>query len=263
MSSSVVCPDCKRKLKVPETMRDKAFRCPACKAVISPLSKSRSTASDPESDEPDAPSPSRAMKTASSSRSASVPSRIRPPRDEEPVDDLEVVDEEPIRAKSSRKRRPTRKKSSTGLIVGLMMGGAALLIVLALGGGLVWILLRIKTIPESEWQVFAPPNSGCTVLMPGTPESKTLNILGITMTQYEVNRKKEDAYFGVATFDVPPQSLRPNLLEDVAKGARWRAGPSTRQRSDERNVYFLEELAGSRIPGQAAARNVYRTGVSR
>ena len=34
MSALVVCPDCKRKLKVPDTAVGKTIRCPACKAVI-------------------------------------------------------------------------------------------------------------------------------------------------------------------------------------------------------------------------------------
>jgi len=220
VSSFILCPECERKLKVPETMAGKAFRCPGCKTVIPPQTKRRSTDSDADSDESDAPSPSRAVKKEPSPRSASAPIRSRP-RDEEPVEDI-LEEEEPIREKPRRKRRPIRKQSSTGLIIGLIAGGVVLfLLVLGGGGGLLWyFLLRNKTIPQSEWQSFSPPNSGCTLLMPGTPVPQTLNILGITANTYQVERKKEDEFFAVTTFDIPPLFLRANILDDIANSSR-------------------------------------------
>src|SRR5262249_3363101 len=121
---------------------------------------------------------------------------------------------------SGGRKRP-RKKSSLGLVIGLIGGGVFLLALIVCGGvGTLLYFVLNKTIPETAWQTFSPPNSDCTILMPGTPVSHTSNILGITTTQYEVERKKEDAYFAVSIFDVPPQSLRPSLLDDVAKGSR-------------------------------------------
>jgi len=221
VSSFIICPDCKRKLRVPETMAGKSFRCPACKAVISPLTLSASADSDPDSDESDEPSPPRSIQKGPSSRAASALPRSQRPRDEELEEDIEPEEEEPVREKPLRKKRPKRKKSSAGLIVGLVAGGAVLLLlVMGAGGGVLWYLLRNKTIPQSEWQTFSPPNSGCTVLMPGTATEQTLNILGITAKTYQVERKKEDAYFAVTIFDISPLLLRPSLLEDVAKSSR-------------------------------------------
>lgn len=221
MSSIILCPECERKLKLPDTMVGKSVRCPGCKAIIPATSKPRSTASDPESDESDSPSPSRAVKTAPSPRSANALTRSRPPRGEEPEEDIEPDEEERVRAKP-RKKRPIRKKSSGGLIIGLVVGGVLLLLlVLGGGGGLIWYLLhRSKGIPQSEWQAFSPPNSGCTILLPGTPVEQSLNILGIMAKTYQVDRKKEDSFFAVTIFDVSPQFLRPSLLEDVANSSR-------------------------------------------
>ncbi len=217
VSSIIRCPECKRKLNLPEAMAGKSFRCPACKSIIPPMPKSRPAASELESDEPDAPTPSRLVKT----RDAAVPPRRRPPQDEEAEEDTELEEARPAREKPLRKNRPKRKKSSAGLIIGLVAGGVMLLLlVLGVGGGVLWYFLRNKTIPQSEWQTFSPPNGGCTVLMPGTPTPQTLNILGISAKTYQVERKKEDAYFALTIFDISPPFLRPSLLEDVARSSR-------------------------------------------
>lgn len=222
MSSIIVCPDCKRKLKVPETMAGKSFRCPGCKAVLSTSSGIRAAEDDPDRDESDTPDPSRAVKTAPSPRSAAALPRSRPPREEELEEDIEPEEEQPSRAKPPRKKRPIKKKSSTGLIIGLVAGGVVLLLlVLGGGGGALWyFVLRNKGIPQSEWQSFSPPNSGCTILMPGTPAQQSLNILGLTAKTYQVDRKKEDSFFVVTIFDVSPLFLRPSLLDDVANSSR-------------------------------------------
>ncbi len=199
----------------------KTIRCPVCKAFIPPESEPRSAASDAENAEPDAPSPSRAVKTTPSPRTVSTPSRDRPPSEEEPEEDIESAIEKPFLEKSSRKKRSIRKKSSAGLIIGLAAGGVVLLLlVLGTGAGLLWYFVRNKAIPEAEWQPCSPPNCGCTVLMPGAPVPQTMNILGLTMNQYQVERKKENAAFALAFFDVPPQALRPNILEDIANSSR-------------------------------------------
>ncbi len=103
--------------------------------------------------------------------------------------------------------------------MGLVAGGLVLL-VLGVGGQVPWHFHRNKTIPQSEWQTFSPSNSGCTVLMPGTPTQQTLNILGISAKTYVVERKKEDAYFELTVFDISPPFLPPSLLQDVANSTR-------------------------------------------
>jgi len=105
--------------------------------------------------------------------------------------------------------------------MGLVAGSVVLLLlVLGLGGEGPWHFLRNKTIPQSEWQTFSPPNGGCTVLMPGTPTPQTLDILGISAKTYQVERKKEKTYFAVTMFDISPPFLRPSLLQDVANSCR-------------------------------------------
>lgn len=221
MSSSILCPECKRKLAVPESLAGKSFRCPACKTIIPPTSKAGTAESDPESDEAEAPRPSRAVKTARSPRTAPAVPLRRPPRIEEPEEDFEEEDEEPIRDRPRRKSRPIRKSSSKGLIIGLVAGGVILLLlVLGIGGTVLWVVLRGKGIPQSEWQSFAPPGSDCTVLMPGVPTSQPLNILGIRVTQYQVERKKEKVVFVVGVYEIPGQLVRANLLDEMANGSR-------------------------------------------
>ncbi|MGH7168984.1 MAG: hypothetical protein ACRELF_07355 [Gemmataceae bacterium] len=203
MSAILVCPDCDQKLRVPETARGKSFRCPACKALISFES------------EPDGPTPSRSVKTTPSPRTAAAPSRGRPRRDEEPEDDIEPAAKEPIRRKSSRSR-PIRDKSSAGLIIGLVVGGVMLLLVLVGGGGtLIWLVMRTsgKGISEAEWQTFTPPNSDCSVLMPGTPQPQPMTSLGITINKYLLTRTREKEFFVVAYANFGPDPLQPNALE--------------------------------------------------
>lgn len=207
MTSIVTCPDCKRKLKVPEAMAGKTIRCPACKSPI------------PADAELDAPAPSRLVKTTPSPRSAAMPSRGRPSSDEEPEVDLELVEDEPIREKRPRKKRPSRQKSSTGLIIGLVVGGVLLLLTVLGGGvGLMVYLVRNKMGSDAAWLPFTPPGSDCTVLMPGTPTPQMNNVFDIQATQYVVERKNGHEAIGIGIFDLPPRVLRPSLLQDIANG---------------------------------------------
>lgn len=248
MSSFILCPECERKLKVPETMAGKSFRCPACKAVISARAKPRTAESNPESDEPEIASRSRLVQKAPTSRAVPPLSRNRQPRDEELEEDLEPAEQRPIRERPSRRRRPIRKKSSAGLIIGLVAGGVVLLlVVVGIGGGLLWYFLHNRTIPQAEWQSFSPANSGCTVLMPGTPVPQTLNILGITAKTYQLERNKGKAIFGICVFEIQPQFLRPSLLEDVATHSR--AGALARMDPDSR-VTSETTIALGNIPGR-------------
>ena len=158
MSSIIICPDCKRKLKVPESTAGKTFRCPACKSII------------PSVVENDDRAPAPAVRGTPSARTAPEPSRSRPPSEEEPAEDIEAEDEEPIREKRPRKKRSIRKKSSSGLlIICLVAGGLGLLLVGGAGIGLIVYLARQPGTLDSEWQAFSPPVGNCTILMPATP----------------------------------------------------------------------------------------------
>lgn len=202
-------------------MAGKTFRCPICKAVIAPVS-SRSTESDPASDDPDAPSPSRGVTTAPSSRSAPIPAS-RPPRDEEPEEDIDPAEEKTIRANRPRKKRSIRKQSSNGLIIGLVSGSVVLLLLLVGGGGaLIWHFARSrgKDISQSEWQNFSPPNGDCSALMPGTPQFQPMTTLGITVNKYLVTRVGEKEFFVVAFMNLGPDPIQPNVLEVAANAER-------------------------------------------
>jgi len=218
MSALVLCPDCKRKLKVPDTALGKSIRCPTCKALIPPVLE---PATDSEDAEPDTPSRRDAVMTAPPPRTAPVRPLSRPPEDEETKDDLEP-EEDPIRKRPARKASSPRKKSSAGLIIGLVLGGAALLALLGGGATLIWHLSRTlgNGIAKSEWQTFMPPNGDCSVLMPGTPQSQPLTTLGFTVNKYLVTRTREKAFFAVAFANLGPDPLQPNILELLANGER-------------------------------------------
>ncbi len=187
MSIHVTCPDCQRKLKVPETAVGKTIRCPACKVRIPPVSESRSAVSDLENDEPATRSPSRAVKTTPSPQTPFAPSR----GPASPELDIESA-EKPLREKSSRRDRSIRKKSSIGLIIALAaVGGVLLLLLFGAGGGLLWYFVRAsrdkadagKAIADTEWQIFMPPDCACSVLMPGTPQSQPMTTMGVKINK--------------------------------------------------------------------------------
>jgi hypothetical protein len=243
VGSFIFCPKCKRKLKVPETMAGKSFRCPACKNVISTLS------------EPDTPPPSCAVKTALSSPTAPVPSRSRLPQDEEREEIIEPTDEAPVRERP-RKKRPKRKKSSTGLIIGLAVGGAVLLLLLLGTGGVLLVqFLRNRTDSATEWQTFTPPGDDCAILLPGMPVPQTQTMLDFRGTQFTVERKNGKEAFGIAIFDVPPRLLRPNFSEELAnvycKGVLDGMGGG----QDTRNTPIaLGDVPGREFQGKLTAR---------
>lgn len=191
MSSLVVCPDCQRKLKVPVMAVGKTIRCPPCKALIPSVSEPRATTSALGSCELDNPSPYRLLTASPAPRTAPSRSRRQQLQEEEPEDDVEPVEEKPLRDKSSRKPRPIRRKSSAGLMIGLVAGAVVLMIVL-LGGGatLIWHFARTRgqVISQTEWQTFTPPNGNCSILMPGTPQSQPLTTLGLTVNKFIVTR---------------------------------------------------------------------------
>jgi hypothetical protein len=201
MSAILVCPECKRKLRIPETVAGKSVRCPACKTLIPPALQAPAEAITEQ--KPAAPV---VLEEAAPARPRSRP-RLEADEDQD--------DGAPSRTKQVKKR------SSTGMILGLVLAGGCLGM-MCVGGGvaaLVYFAFN-KTIPDSDWQTFTPPNGGCTVLMPGTPVAQSLPVPGLTITQYMVERKNINTAFAVAFCDVPPQNVRPSLLRDVANSSR-------------------------------------------
>ncbi|HEY7155221.1 MAG TPA: hypothetical protein VH575_14765 [Gemmataceae bacterium] len=221
MSALVLCPDCKRKLKVPDTAVGKTIRCPTCKTPIPTVTETQSSASDPESDESDALSPRRSVKTAPPPRTAPRGQLNRDEDREDDDDDDAPAVEKPLRKKPSGKRRPNRKKSSAGPIIGLAVGGVLLLIVLVgIGFAAFRYLGRSRTIPEAEWQTFTPPNSSCTILMPGRPVFGSRTTNGVTVNVYEIERDGGKMAFAVAVMDLATNALPPNALEMLTNPQR-------------------------------------------
>lgn len=234
MSSILLCPSCRRKLRVPETALGKTLRCPDCRALFSA-----------ESD-PDLSSPSRAVKTAPSPPAAG-PTLSRPPRNEEPEEERQPA-EEPIPRRSVRRDEPVRNNSSAGLIIGLAVGGGMLLllVLLAGGGALAWFFMRTPRMGASPvqstafpppngnfpnllpgkaprggvWQTFAPPKGSCSVLMPGTPLSQPMTSLGFTLNKYLLTRLPEKDFYVVAFGDFGPDPLPRNIGEIMANAER-------------------------------------------
>jgi hypothetical protein len=234
MSSTLICPACKRKLRLPETSSGKKLRCPACNALL------------PAVLEAEIVSPELLVKTAPSPRTAEpIPSRPR--REEERQDERRPAAAAPIREKSSRSDSPYRKNSSTGLIIGLAVGGAALMLLLMIAGGatLIWYFARTTSADSSkiegatsalkgdpplqlpaeapgpeEWRPFTPPNGDCSVLMPGTPQSRPTTTLGITINKYLLTRTETKDFYLIAFVDFGPDAQPPNILETIANAQR-------------------------------------------
>lgn len=229
MSTLVICPECQRKLRVPESAAGKSMRCPGCKAVL-PGSKKTSTE---ETEETSAKAVQRETREAASAR----------PSPRKSVRKTEAFDDEEDRPR--RKRTRTRQGMPAGLIYALIGGGGLLILLLVIGG----IALRLfsgrdKTIPDAEWQAFAPPNGDCTILMPGTPIPQALNMGGINLTQYQVERNKGNVFFMMAVYDLPLNVLRPNLLQNVVNVTRDHVATQTNGKVTSETTIALGNMMG-------------------
>src|SRR5579871_6539599 len=109
MSALLVCPECNRKLKIPDSAVGKSVRCPGCQALI-PAAKQSTAEREAVTANP-APPP------------AVVPVRKRPSLGDESADDPALG-----------VRKPVRRRSSLGLILGLVIGGGVLFLCV-IGGG--------------------------------------------------------------------------------------------------------------------------------
>lgn len=175
MPLTLTCPECHRKLKVPETAAGKKVRCPECQAAF------RAEAEEGVADRP-AP---------------------RPVRGRDERDDDDRRERRPrLRDDDDRgeRRRPERKKG--GLVLGLVLGGAGLLVVAGAVVAAVFLFGRGR-IGEGEWKEFTPPDNSFTVLMPGTPTSSMQSVGAFTLTKHTVTHKGSDTFFVAASFDVP------------------------------------------------------------
>jgi hypothetical protein len=209
MSSVLVCPKCKRKLKVSDTTSGKAIRCPACKATI--------PAAAPHL------APEDGVERAASARDEITTGPANQPAGRKRVavdrgEDGRLGDDLPVGPS------PIRKRSWTGLILGLVLGGGFLVLVLVGCTGLIVYLTvfrgRDGTIPNSEWQTFAPANGGFTVLMPGAPVNNTEVIKELLINKYEVIRNKDNMVFEVGYADLGPKALPPGALEAIVHAQR-------------------------------------------
>jgi hypothetical protein len=85
---------------------------------------------------------------------------------------------------------------------------------------LVFFVTRQRPIPAAQWTVFAPPDSGCAVLTPGTPVAKPWNVPGLDGRQYLVELPGQDTVFILGYFDRPQGAVGPDDLVRMAKAGR-------------------------------------------
>jgi hypothetical protein len=219
MNILVVCPECKRQLEVPESAAGKPIRCPGCESVIP---------ADPEF-------PKR--ESVTSAPASPPPALLARPHEQERD---QFADGEP-----RRKKKPIRKGASLGLILGLVGGGVLLFLILVGGGvGLLVYFALNRTIPEEEWRPFSPPNSGCTILMPGTPVPQSQTINGILLNKHQVERKREKAGFAVAVFDLNFKVVKPDALEVLTKAERDHMEGRTNGKVTSESAISLGNLPG-------------------
>ncbi len=78
--------------------------------------------------------------------------------------------ERPPEDRDRPRRDVIHKKSSTGLVVGLVVGGLVLALLFGMGlGGYVYWSSKKRAAAEPEWVTFTPPDSRFTISMPGVP----------------------------------------------------------------------------------------------
>jgi hypothetical protein len=223
VSSIILCPRCKRKLKVPESVLGKATRCPACKALIPPEDEPLTEVGDRESDAPMSHTPSSRVQKDKPPRTVAGTVRARPRHEAEPEDDIDLEEEEEVvRKRPARRGKSSRKGSSTGLIIGLVVGGVVLLLVVAgTGVGLLIYFMRPKsTIPEAEWKSFSPSGGDCTVRMPGQPAFQPLMTAGGMVNKYLIERGTDKTLFAVAFINLAVDKVPANILEVMTDAER-------------------------------------------
>lgn len=137
MSQTVMCPECSRKLKVPDPVLGRGVRCPSCKTTFTANAALKE------------PPPTPAVTAA--------PSKARPPalkaarRD----DKHDVEDDTPQRR---RRRAALKKRSKARLRIAVAVGGGGLLLV-AIIVGIGWLVSRSSS-RQAEPVVHAPPRDG-------------------------------------------------------------------------------------------------------
>ncbi len=116
-------------------------------------------------------------------------------------------------------RSSVRKKSSVGLIVGLVAAGVAVVGLLCAGVGGIVYWSRNRTIAESEWQTFTPPDGSFSLQMPGTPTQSTLPVNGVNAQKYLLDHQPVANVFHFHRLRRPAQRTdRRRDLEGFASG---------------------------------------------
>jgi hypothetical protein len=166
MSFAISCPNCEKRLVVPDNLAGKRVKCKSCGEPI----VARRKGDERENDDDD-----RADKDSNASR---TPEKKAPRRDsndadsrDDPVksskvrnrDDDEEDDETPPPKSRSRREKSSRsnsgaskrKKSKNGLLIGLILGGFALAMLLVCGG--IIAFLATRETPEVKDGITKPP----------------------------------------------------------------------------------------------------------
>jgi hypothetical protein len=113
-------------------------------------------------------------------------------------------------------------------------------------------------IPKAEWKEFAPPEAGCAILMPGTPQAQKHDVPlpegAVPMHLFQVERKKEGRTFFLAFNDYPPAVMNrgaQQILDGVVDGAR----------QNWQGEYFSSKtIAQDGIPGRRVTLKSSRKG---
>jgi hypothetical protein len=179
----VACSSCQVKLNIPESVLGKKARCPSCHEVFTAESATKPIPVLDVVDE------------------GNIADR-QPGR---PVSDLSRVKMRPVDDDFDRRRKPRSvAKSGSRLVLWLVLGGIGLL---ALGGmgvaGIVYLVFRDRTIPDSEWREFSPAGANYSVLMPGTPTLDNAALNGAPGNKYVLNYRQGALALVVAHIDLP------------------------------------------------------------
>jgi len=135
-----------------------------------------------------------------------------------------------------------REKWATGLRAGACLG------VSILGYGTLAMALLLSR-AESDWQEFAPPGAGCSVLMPGIPVLQEQTVPGpdgpLRISLYMLQRRGKDQALLIAYNDYPLEVLQQDP-EDIYNAAQQAAAMNVKGRVKNQKISL-----GS-IPGRQA-----------
>jgi WD40 repeat protein len=187
MSDAISCPKCQHRLRLPEGTAGEEIECPSCGGSF----PRPGAAADSEID---------------SAIAVTAPART-PAKPDERTNSRRDSDRS-SRERERPRRDPIKKKSSSGLVIGLLVGGVVLVALFCTAlGGYIYSSRKHATHdahakPAAEWKTFTAPDGRFSIDMPGTPVQRPITD-GSRGVKYLYEDKKAELTYAVTYIDWP------------------------------------------------------------